>query len=65
MMPMATSSPSPTILFASLPNPGLLSALTGFERIDGGELPSEASLLVGRNHAFEKRFGYPRRKPAG
>jgi hypothetical protein len=31
----------------------------------GPELPAEASLLVGHNHAFEKRFRYPRWKPAG
>jgi hypothetical protein len=65
MMLVATSGCSPTILFASLPNPGLLNALAGFERIDDGELPAEASLLVGHNHAFETRFRYPKWKPAG
>ncbi len=64
MMLVAGSGPGPTMLFASLPNPGLLNALVGLERIDDGELPSEASLLVGHNHAFEKRFRYPRWKPA-
>jgi hypothetical protein len=65
MMLVATSSPGPTRLFASLPNPGLLNALVGFERIDDSELPSEASLLVGHPNAFEKRFTYPKRKPLG
>lgn len=65
MMLVATTGPDPPILFASLPNPGLLNALAGFERIDDGELPAEASLLVGHNHAFEKHFKYPKWKPAG
>jgi hypothetical protein len=37
--------------------------LTGFEQIGDGELPAEVSLLVGHNHAFEKRFRYPKWKP--
>ena len=65
MMLVATSGLEPTILFASLPTPSLLNALAGFKRIDDGGLPSEASLLVGHNHAFETRFRYPKRKPAG
>jgi hypothetical protein len=65
MMLVATSGPSPTVLFASTPNSSLLYALAGFERIDDSELPSEASLLVGHNHAFEKRFTYPKWKPRG
>ena len=32
MMLVATSGPGPTMLFASLPNPGLLNALAGFEQ---------------------------------
>jgi hypothetical protein len=63
MMLVATTGPGPMMLFASLPNPGLLHALAGFEQIEGGELPSEASLLVGHSHAFEKRFTYPKWKP--
>jgi hypothetical protein len=65
MMLVATTGLGSPILFASLPNPGLLYALAGFEQIEDGELPSEASLLVGHNHAFEKRFRYPKGKPAG
>jgi hypothetical protein len=53
------------MLFGSLPNPTLLFALAGFERIADDELPAEASLLVGHNHAFEKRFRYPKWKPVG
>ena len=60
---VATTDPGPTMLFASLPNPSLLHALAGFEGIRDSELPSEASLLVGHSHAFEKRFTYPKRKP--
>jgi hypothetical protein len=52
------------MLFASLPNAALMSALTGFEPISDGELPSEASLLVGHHHAFTKCFRYPRWKSA-
>jgi hypothetical protein len=65
MMLVATTSPGPTMLFASLPNPGLLNALVGFELIADRELPSEASLLVGHQHAFAKRFRYPKSKPEG
>lgn len=65
MMLVATSGPGLPTLFASLPNPGLLNALAGFEQINDGELPAEASLLVGHNHAFETRFRYPKWKPAG
>jgi hypothetical protein len=65
MMLVAASGLSPPMLFVSLPNAGLLNALAGFERIDDGELPAEASLLVGHNHAFEKRFRYPKWKPVG
>ena len=61
MMLVATSGCSPTILFASLPNTVLLTALAGFEQTGDGELPTEASLLVGHSHAFEKRFRYPKR----
>lgn len=65
MMLVAASGPGATMLYASLPNPGLLNALAGFERINDGELPAEASLLVGHNHVFEKHFTYPKWKPAG
>jgi hypothetical protein len=61
MMLVATSGCSPTILFASLPNTVLLTVLAGFELIGDSELPTEASLLVGHPHAFEKRFRYPNR----
>ena|SRR5215218_1344334 len=61
MMLVAATGPSPPILFASLPNPGLLHALAGFEQIEDSELPFEASLLVGHPHAFAKRFTYPKR----
>jgi hypothetical protein len=60
MMLVATTGPGPITLLASLPNPYLLNALTGFEQIGDGELPAEASLLVGHNHVFEKRFTYPK-----
>ncbi|GEO16470.1 hypothetical protein [Microvirga aerophila] len=63
MMLVATTGPGPIMLFASLPNPSLLYALAGFERIEDSELPSEASLLVGHPQAFEKRFTYPKWKP--
>jgi hypothetical protein len=65
MMLVATSGLDPPMLLASLPNPALLNALAGFERIGDSELPSEASLLVGHYLAFEKCFTYPRWKPAG
>jgi hypothetical protein len=65
MMLVATCGPGPPMLFASLPNPTLLFAMAGFERVGEDELPAEASLLVGHNHAFEKRFKYPKWKPAG
>jgi hypothetical protein len=65
MMLVATSGFGPPMLFASLPNPALLHALAGFERVGDDELPAEASLLVGHNLAFEKRFRYPKWKPAG
>jgi hypothetical protein len=61
MMLVAVSGSGPTVLLASLPNPGLLNALVGFERVKDSELPSEASLRIGHPHAFEKRFRYPRR----
>ena len=64
MILVATSGPGATMLYASLPNTVLLTALAGFERIDDGELPAEASLLVGHPHAFETRFRYPKWKPA-
>jgi hypothetical protein len=62
MMLVATCGPGPITLLASLPNPYLLNALTGFEQIGDEELPAEASLLVGHNHAFEKRFTSPKWK---
>jgi hypothetical protein len=65
IMLIATTGPGPTMLLASLPNPYLLNVLAGFESIGDDELPAEASLLVGHNHAFEKRFRYPKWKPAG
>ena len=65
MMLVAATGPGPTMLFASLPNPTLLFALAGFERVGDDELPTEASLLVGHNHAFEKRFRYPKWKSVG
>jgi len=63
MMLVATPGAGSSMFFASLPNPSLLHALVGFERVGDDELPAEASLLVGHNHAFEKRFRYPRWKP--
>jgi hypothetical protein len=63
MMLVATSGAGLPILFASLPSSSLLHALAGFERIADDEFTSEASLLVGHNHAFEKRFRYPKWKP--
>ena len=65
MMLVATSSAGPPMFFASLPNSSLVHALPGFERIEDSEVPSEASLLVGHNYAFEKRFGCPKWKPLG
>jgi hypothetical protein len=65
MMLVANSGSGPSVLFASLPNPALLNALVGFDRIGDSELPSEASLLVGHPYAFEKRFRYPKWKPPG
>jgi hypothetical protein len=65
MMLVATTGPDAIVLFASLPNPTLLHALAGFERVDDDELPAEASLLVGHTHAFGMRFRYPKWKPAG
>ncbi|WP_370434557.1 hypothetical protein [Microvirga sp. TS319] len=64
MMLVASAGSGPPTLFASLPNPGLLNALTGCERIDDSKLPPEASLLIGHPHVFEKRFIYPKWKPA-
>ena len=60
-MLVATSGPGVARLYAGLPNTALLTALAGFELTGEGELPTEASLLVGHPHAFEKRFRYPRR----
>ena len=65
MMLVATSGSASPMLFASLPNPALLLALEGFERVGVDELPAEALLLVGHNHAFEKRFRYPKRNVSG
>jgi len=65
MMLVASSGPGPTMLLASLPNPGLLNALAGFALMADRELPSEASLLVGHHHAFAKRFRYPRPRSDG
>jgi hypothetical protein len=61
MMLVATSGCGPTILSASFPNTVLLTALAGFEQTGDGELPAEASLLVGHPYAFEKRLRYPER----
>jgi hypothetical protein len=47
MMLVATSGPGVAMLYASLPNTVLLTALAGFEQTGDGELPAEASLLVG------------------
>jgi hypothetical protein len=62
---VAACGPDPTMLFASLLNSTLLHALAGFERIVNDESPAESSLLGGHNHIFEKRFRYPKWKPAG
>ncbi|MBZ6078069.1 hypothetical protein [Microvirga puerhi] len=61
MMLVAVSShdPAPATLLASLPNAVLLSSLAGFESISEGDLPSEASLLIGHNRQFEQHFRYP------
>jgi hypothetical protein len=60
MMLVATSGSHRATLFANLPNPALLNALEGFERIGEDELPSEASLLIGHSHVFAQRFSYPK-----
>jgi hypothetical protein len=49
MMLVAASSTNPLILFASLPDAGLLHAFADSECIGHGELPSEALLLAGHN----------------
>jgi hypothetical protein len=64
MMLVATSGSGPIKLFASLPNAVLLDSLAGFERFDDGDLPPEASLLVGHHFAFEKCFTYPKWNPS-
>jgi hypothetical protein len=61
MMVVATSGLGATMLYASLPSTVLLTALAGFEKTGDGELPAEASLLVGHPYAFEKRLRYPKR----
>jgi hypothetical protein len=65
IMLVATTGPGPTMLFACLLNSALLHALAGFERVFDDEPPGGASLLVDHNHTFEKRFRYPKWKPAG
>jgi len=50
-------------LFASLPNTALLHALTGFESIGEGDLPSHASLIIGHHEHFGRYFRPSARKP--
>ncbi len=65
MMLLATveTGNSEATLFLSLPSPSLLRAFEGFEQIGPNELPATASLLVGRNDEFRRRFGHQGRSP--
>jgi hypothetical protein len=65
MMLVAISGQDPdrTILYASLPSRLLLNTLAGFESISDSDVPSEAALLIGHYHQFEKHFRHPQQKP--
>jgi hypothetical protein len=50
-------------LFASLPNTAFLNAVAGFESVSEGDLPAEATLIIGHNEHFRRYFHPAARKP--
>jgi hypothetical protein len=63
MLVAGTGQASRSILFASVPNTALLQALAGFEGIGEGDLPLEATLIIGHNEHFRRYFRPAARKP--
>jgi hypothetical protein len=56
MLVAQSGEASRALLFASLPNTALLQACAGFERIDEGDLPPDAALVIGHQDHFGRHF---------
>lgn len=61
MMIAETMSAIKSRIIILLPNNNSSPFYDGFERISESQLPKEASLLVGYQDDFERRFSYPTR----
>jgi hypothetical protein len=61
MMMISTGLPGETTVYLSLPNQKLAVADPGFEEVQLADLPTEATLLIGHQDAFQEHFRFPRR----
>jgi hypothetical protein len=59
MMMISTGLADDTIIYLSLPHHKLAVAYPGFEPIQPADLPTEATLLIGHQDAFQERFRFP------
>ena len=61
MMMISTGLPGETTVYLSLPNQKFAVAYPGFEEVQLADLPTEATLLIGHQDAFQEHFRFPRR----
>jgi hypothetical protein len=59
MMMISTGQADATIVYLSLPSHALAVGYPGFHAIQSADLPTEATLLIGHQDAFQERFRFP------
>jgi hypothetical protein len=58
MVEVASHKPHGHLVVIALPGEADMTRYPGFEVIDADQLPEAATLLIGRNAEFERRFKY-------
>jgi hypothetical protein len=61
MMMISTGLADATTVYLSLPNSKLAAIYPGFAEIQPADLPTEATLLIGHQDAFQERFRFAAR----
>ena len=61
MMMISTGLADARTVYLSLPDPKLATMYPGFTEIQSADLPTEATLLIGHQDAFQERFRFAAR----
>lgn len=60
-MMMISTGLADTTVYLNLPDPKLVAMYPGFTEIEPANLPTEATLLIGHQDAFQERFRFASR----